>query len=271
MVPKLYELLEEEGKHVYRVDGSEDEVWGTMGDDETNQARGAARFREIDMDDFYEEQEMLNDELYWKKNDYEQKLEELEREQQEDVDIDEAIDAIVALVELGIMLYGYYPVVNDYVKRKGHELKDWTLETTQKIKSRLSSLGKKKIRSTNIIKPQKSELEVCNQSDATSVDLSIEEAQELFLEMLQHYIELKKGYDILKNANIEGVKENISLEDIIVKMDALVEKYPILMSENASIRALSMLEGLSDDKLELEQNDKPSRTAVKVKVKVKRD
>ena len=50
--------------------------------------------------------------------DYEQKLEELEREQQEDVDIDEAIDAIVALVELGIMLYGYYPVVNDYVKRK---------------------------------------------------------------------------------------------------------------------------------------------------------
>ena len=103
------------------------------------------------------------------------------------------------------------------------------------------------------------------------MDLSIEEAQELFLEMLQHYIELKKGYDILKNANIEGVKENISLEDIIVKMDALVEKYPILMSENASIRALSMLEGLSDDKLELEQNDKPSRTAVKVKVKVKRD
>ncbi len=90
-----------------------------------------------------------------------------------------------------------------------------------------------------------------NNSTERKVELSIDEARLIFIDMLVNYMKFKKDYNMLASANIKGISIEIrSFDDVVSFFDRCIEIYPQLMDTSTSSIVNSILEtNLVDDEI----------------------
>lgn len=78
--------------------------------------------------------------------------------------------------------------------------------------------------------------------------MTVEEVQNSVLSMLGHYIEMKKIYQQLSNANVVD-PQNLGFDTVIAQLEGIAQQYPTLMDKTIEASLL----GLNLDDLERTQ------------------
>ncbi len=80
------------------------------------------------------------------------------------------------------------------------------------------------------------------------VELTIDEARLIFIDMLVNYLKFKKDYNLLASANIKGISVDIkSFDDVVAFFDRCVEIYPQLMDLSTTSIVKGILEANLDE------------------------
>ena len=86
-----------------------------------------------------------------------------------------------------------------------------------------------------------------NESTHGQIELTIDEARLIFIDMLINYMKFKKDYNLLASANIKGVPVEIrSFDDVVSFFDRCINIYPQLMDSSTS----SIINGILETNLD---------------------
>lgn len=69
--------------------------------------------------------------------------------------------------------------------------------------------------------------------------MTVEEVQNSVLSMLGHYIEMKKIYQQLSNANVVD-PQNLGFDTVIAQLEGIAQQYPALMDKTTEASFLSL-------------------------------
>ena len=69
--------------------------------------------------------------------------------------------------------------------------------------------------------------------------MTVEEVQTSVLSMLGHYIEMKKIYQQLSNANVVD-PQNLGFDTVIAQLEGIAQQYPALMDKTTEASLLSL-------------------------------
>ena len=85
---------------------------------------------------------------------------------------------------------------------------------------------------TPMVRPMKS-------SQEQRTTMTVEEVQNSVLSMLGHYIEMKKIYQQLSNANVVD-PQNLGFDTVIAQLEGIAQQYPALMDKTTEASLLSL-------------------------------
>lgn len=85
---------------------------------------------------------------------------------------------------------------------------------------------------TPMVRPMKS-------SQEQRTTMTVEEVQNSVLSMLGHYIEMKKIYQQLSNANVVDPR-NLGFDTVIAQLEGIAQQYPALMDKTTEASLLSL-------------------------------
>lgn len=242
---KYYKLVDEDGKHLYPVEDSEGEVWGLFGDDENNQARGAARFVEVD-----------EDEVFGYENTFDY---EWQSDEEPLIDDGDVIDVIFTVIMGALYLAGIIaeivdetPEIIDGAKLVGSRIKEWGQDIKNRVVEFSNSHFKVKLFNLKKNKPSDNEVvkmttDIIDSALQTKETISEEEAKKLAIEMLTYYAELKKIYDRLKAANIEGFGIlQLEMDELLKRIDSVIEMQPQLPDRSMMMHIIPIIDQLPE-------------------------
>lgn len=87
-------------------------------------------------------------------------------------------------------------------------------------------------------------------TDGKKEKISIEEARRIAIEILANYIEMRRSFERLKNAEIEGndnTLKGIEFDDVMKALDAEIKMYPELLDRNTENKIRALLKKNKDD------------------------
>lgn len=155
----------------------------------------------------------------------------------------EAIGELIGLAIAGIITIADYvkdhPEIKEKVKNFGIKTKNGIINIVRGGANKVKGLFKKKDKMTG--------LAVVEQIDLQKENLTMDEAQTILLEMLNHYISFRKNFDRLKNAGIID-DDQTQLIDIMQKMEHIIHKHPQLLEDSFQDEIRVMLSDFDDEK-----------------------
>lgn len=157
------------------------------------------------------------------------------------------VTSIFNLIDTVVTFVGEYPEVVVATVQAGKKAKQGIVNVKNKLASVVSD-GKKKAKEPVkkiAHKPKTSDIQIAEKarnevieevSETSQVErenMSVEEADELILEILLDYISMKKKLNRLSNANIKHIeRQELNVDDVIAQLDSLIKEYPALMDES---------------------------------------
>ena len=105
---------------------------------------------------------------------------------------------------------------------------------------------------TPMVRPMKS-------SQEQRTTMTVEEVQNSVLSMLGHYIEMKKIYQRLSNANVVD-PQNLGFDTVIAQLEGIAQQYPALMDKTTEASLLSLnLDDLERTRVKAALRDGPQK------------